>query len=727
MRTQKLLAALLSSAMVLGTMAVPVLADGETAVAKIGDTEYPTLQAAIDAVSDNNTDAVTINVIADVAAGSGLATNSTAADGHAKNIIINFDGHTYTVENPAVGSTNTKSQAMHWAAGSTIVLQNGTITTSDNASGIKMMMQNYANLTINNMTIDASKIPVTTYGAGYEKYPVWYGKTVPMFGFNTGKAVIKGNSKIKYSSNGGSIAVGEKGGTLTINDNDVVVEGQFLLESDAANVLNISGGTYSYDPSNVTYMNAENSFINCVAGGYAATESNGVWTVAPVVEESYVAQIGDQKYTTLEGAVADASDGATITMLSNYTLSATLDVEKGIILDLNGKTLTAERLNFTSGTSVIKNGTIVSEGQAVNIYGSKTTTPVKFTLDSSATIQGKYGLCVFPARPNTVDDGYAVIDINGTIASGGIFVSGNIASTTGTASKTTCPTININNGATVVRSNDQGIAMNGYCYVNIANGATVTGREAIGVKRGVLTVNGGTLTATGEYNAPVEANNNGTEASGAAISITSNYNSFPGVIEANLNGGTYNSNNGNAVYMGHSSKNDSNVTFANGVKLNINGGTYNAATGKDAVVVQPAIDGDGIYATSITGGTFSSNVKDYVADGYAAYSENTNYKVKPVAQLNQTQMISALSSATAEKPVTIKSAVNGDVYDQVTGTIVNAGNKTFEITSNDFEGSKIVTLESIGTAAQNYTGDVLCGLIITDIPSAVTVTVTPID
>jgi len=53
MKTKKLLAALLSSAMVLGTMAVPVLADGNDA--QIGETEYATLEAAFAAAQDGET------------------------------------------------------------------------------------------------------------------------------------------------------------------------------------------------------------------------------------------------------------------------------------------------------------------------------------------------------------------------------------------------------------------------------------------------------------------------------------------------------------------------------------------------------------------------------------------------------------------------------------------------------------------------------------------------
>ena len=53
------------------------------------------------------------------------------------------------------------------------------------------------------------------------------------------------------------------------------------------------------------------------------------------------------------------------------------------------------------------------------------------------------------------------------------------------------------------------------------------GSEAIAIKRGVLNVTGGTFTATGDaVKDPVTANNNGTEDTGAAISVTSTYNKY---------------------------------------------------------------------------------------------------------------------------------------------------------------------------------------------------------
>ncbi len=54
----------------------------------------------------------------------------------------------------------------------------------------------------------------------------------------------------------------------------------------------------------------------------------------------YVAKVGDEKYTSLAGAVA-AADGKTVTLLADTTLTGTINVPEGktITLDLNGKSI----------------------------------------------------------------------------------------------------------------------------------------------------------------------------------------------------------------------------------------------------------------------------------------------------------------------------------------------------------------------------------------------------
>jgi hypothetical protein len=66
-------------------------------------------------------------------------------------LVWDFNGHTYNVTNNAVGSTGTETIALQLLKDSTIVLKNGTLTSEWNQ--IQRIIQNYSDLTLDNMTI----------------------------------------------------------------------------------------------------------------------------------------------------------------------------------------------------------------------------------------------------------------------------------------------------------------------------------------------------------------------------------------------------------------------------------------------------------------------------------------------------------------------------------------------------------------------------------------------
>ncbi len=128
-------------------------------VAKIGETGYSSLEQAIAVVQDGET----ITMIANVEKAAGISVPS------GKNFTVDFKNYKYAVECPGAGSAATKTSAFQLLQGSTITFQNGTIEcTTDNKvktwakdseeKGIAMMIQNYANLTLENMTIDGTNI-----------------------------------------------------------------------------------------------------------------------------------------------------------------------------------------------------------------------------------------------------------------------------------------------------------------------------------------------------------------------------------------------------------------------------------------------------------------------------------------------------------------------------------------------------------------------------------------
>jgi hypothetical protein len=139
--TKKVLSVVLAVLMVASMMVVgTVVASADGNVAKIGDTEYGTLEAAWNAAADGDT----ITLLQDCA-GNGLKTTSPV-----KTFTVDFAGYTYTVDGTLVGSTGTETLAFQLLKDNNITFENGTIY-SEKA---KMLVQNYSNLTLKNMTLD---------------------------------------------------------------------------------------------------------------------------------------------------------------------------------------------------------------------------------------------------------------------------------------------------------------------------------------------------------------------------------------------------------------------------------------------------------------------------------------------------------------------------------------------------------------------------------------------
>ena len=142
--------------------------------------------------------------------------------------------------------------------------------------------------------------------------------------------------------------------------------------------INISGGNFNANPA--SYL----------VNGYKTSESNGVYNV--VVDP--VAKIGETEYATLQEAF---NVGGNVTLLRNVTITepATLVGGKTAVLDLNGKTLTAEltsALVSKEGSELtVKNGKVVAYESTVRAIGgtlvveSGEYTSTGTALDSPAT------------------------------------------------------------------------------------------------------------------------------------------------------------------------------------------------------------------------------------------------------------------------------------------------------------------------------------------------------
>ena len=116
-------------------------------VAKIGDNYFNTLAAAVEAATAGQTITLLKNT-----EGSGVVIN--------KSLTIDFNGKTYTFTSPAVGSNGTETQGFQILEDNDVVLKNGTlnVTEGDARTAFAMLIQNYADLTITDMTLDGDNL-----------------------------------------------------------------------------------------------------------------------------------------------------------------------------------------------------------------------------------------------------------------------------------------------------------------------------------------------------------------------------------------------------------------------------------------------------------------------------------------------------------------------------------------------------------------------------------------
>ena len=137
------------------------LTSANAAPFKIGSAEYDTLVDAIAAVPTNGTK--TTIVMTEDYKGPGVEVES------GKNVVIDFGGHNYESMAPFVGSPKTRTISFRFMEGATVELKNGHLKASNDTGTTtyeydnvtyyyrsRMFIQNYANLTTSNLSIDAS-------------------------------------------------------------------------------------------------------------------------------------------------------------------------------------------------------------------------------------------------------------------------------------------------------------------------------------------------------------------------------------------------------------------------------------------------------------------------------------------------------------------------------------------------------------------------------------------
>jgi uncharacterized repeat protein (TIGR02543 family) len=367
-------------------------------------------------------------------------------------------------------------------------------------------------------------------------------------------------------------------------------------------------------------------------------------------------KLGDgeyEKYGTLAEAITAGKDkDATIQLAKDVTAKSSQAVV-GVTIDLNGHTLSTAANSYLScsdGTAVFLDSSTAQTGKvtggsksfglinmayskgnlrlqsgtyeytategvgAIAAYGRGTTAEtIVIGADAKVTSTG-YGILIQKAA-NNVSYANVTVDIYGAIQAthAAVFINGQVTDAT-----TACSVINIYDGS--VLTGAVGIYAAGVGQWNIAGG-TITADSASGIeaKAGIVNITGGAISTNGSVGHV--ANGNGTSTTGYALAVVDN-----------------------AAYAG--------------ATASITGGSFN---GSIAIVDDDTDANNNKSTLSVTGGSFSTNPGEYVAEGYKVFSGTGDYAYR-VAKIptNKIETAAAAVKTTGDEATTEDASVKVD-------------------------------------------------------------------
>lgn len=407
------------------------MGDGCTHVAAIGTTHYDTLQAAIDAATDNQT----VRLLTSIKSGVKVEKS------------ISIDLNNKTLERDT-------GQALWVAGGNVSVIGTGTISSDNTIDGGYAVVVGYgstgATLTIGKDVTVSGSAEYGVFAAGSENAPanlIVNGNVT-----TTGEgAAISGNgdrSPANITINDGATVSCTKGagiyfpqaGTLTVNGGTITgkhgiqmcsgtlnISGNPIItatgtdetatkEKDgpipdgaAVSVVNRSypGGVpsatisgtptiksatgqqafrvYIWDAANKKATSWADANVSIIGGIFSSDVSayvpegtkvvdngNGEYILAP--NTNAVAQVGGAGYTSLQAAINAATNGQTVTLLGDVKLGATITIDKNITIDLNTHTISSNEVgsaifqNDGQISLLMKNGSIINNSDGKVFY-----------------------------------------------------------------------------------------------------------------------------------------------------------------------------------------------------------------------------------------------------------------------------------------------------------------------------------------------------------------------
>ena len=240
---------------------------------------------------------------------------------YAVNTILNAG--TLTVEGGSIENTSTASNQIGYAIDNNSTSANAVLTVS--GGSISATGSNYYDAIrqfCNSTTMENS---VTVSGGSVSS--IWMQNPSDGSVKNTkdvkGSVTVRGGNVLGlYVEPSLAFAAEVSGGTIGTLDYFQTAEGRDLTGF-------VTGGTFTNKP--------DDAFA---AEGYQFKKNdNGTYSV---VEKTYVAEVGGEKFYDLQAAIDAAGEGDTVVILDSFTMDYSVTVAAGdkLTLDLNGKTVT---------------------------------------------------------------------------------------------------------------------------------------------------------------------------------------------------------------------------------------------------------------------------------------------------------------------------------------------------------------------------------------------------
>ena len=673
---QRILAILLSLTMMF-TLVPTAMAEGEmaeapavTKVAKVGNVEYATLAEAVEAVPTDSTE--TEIVLLKDYIGSGIKVVA------GKNIVFNLNGKTYTVDKPTVGSSGTETNGFQLLKDSKVTFKNGTLDSATGADSLPnggILIQNYCDLTLENVTLDTSANSNISYvisnnfgsltakgntvikaADGKVAFDLWYGMNsnglyddgvsvtfgTDFTGSVTGKIEYGAHSRVPSNSNWKdkarlTIANGNFDTTFVdSNNNDGVAPEDFNIT--------IIGGTFSSDVS--AY----------VPNGYIQNENGAVETLG---ETNAVAKVGDTYYKTLAGAVTAAKNGETVTLLKNAEMTETIRITDGkkitlaldghdVVIKTTGKFFLVCNGELTvTGTGMIKEETPYFAPIIIKGGAEKSENYSVVNVEEGVILEGWAGVMI-DQTSNTTNNYGMVLNVNGATLKGvkdtdnaeglGVYVNGVVADAK----------VTLNNAT--LTADGYGMYLAGNADTTITGGTVSGTTTGIEIRAGKLTLDNCDVTG-GSGEVTKNANGNGSTVNNAALAISQHTTKKD--IDVTINGGTYTGT--AAVYQ-----TDVQGTGSENVKVNVNNGKFNGT-----------VVGETANKLSITGGYFTSDPTAYLAASHYVWASDKDgytYMVKDAAPTSADQKITVVDKT----DTAVSSDITGNDEDAINGVISKA-------------------------------------------------------